>query len=126
MDPSGQIPKESSKRFRDSTDSKELIDPQCQPSVDFDPILTQCQPPIEGPSLSRTESAMNKGKGLARGVHLFKGIHEKRGKKHSIMQEMSDSLKNISNVIDEIKSVSTCTPFASTALLRFKQLWTWC
>ena len=115
-----QIPKESSKRSRDSTDSKELIDPQCQPSVDFDPME------VEGPSLSRTESAMNKGKGLARGVHLFKGIHEKRGKKHSIMQEMSNSLKNISNVIDEIKSVSTCTPFASTALLRFKQLWTWC
>ena len=120
MDPSGQIPKESSKRSRDSTDSKELIDPQCQPSVDFDPME------VEGPSLSRTESAMNKGKGLARGVHLSKGIHEKHGKKHSIMQEMSDSLKNISNVIDEIKSVSTCTPFASTALLRFKQLWTWC
>ena len=30
------------------------------------------------------------------------------------MQEMSDSLKNISNVIVESKSVSTCTPFAST------------
>ena len=120
MDPSGQIPKESSKRSRDSTDSKELIDPQCQPSVDFDPME------VEGPSLSRTEPEMNKGKGLARGVHLFRGIHEKCGKRHSIMQEMSDSLKYISNVIDESRSVSTHTPFASTALRRFKQLWTWC
>ena len=58
---------------------------------------------------------MNKGKGLASGVYLFRGIHKKPRKKRSIVQEMSDSLKNISDIIVESRSVSTCTPFASTA-----------
>ena len=63
---------------------------------------------------------MNKGKGLASGVHLFKGIHKKPRKKCSIVNEMSDSLKNISNVIIESISVSTRTPFASTAVAKVK------
>ena len=69
---------------------------------------------------------MNKGKGLARGVHLFRGIHKKRGKKRLIVQEMFDSLKNISYVIVESKSVSTLQHLLPQQLLRFKQLWTWC
>ncbi|XP_050285196.1 uncharacterized protein LOC126724838 [Quercus robur] len=68
--PSGQIPKESTEEFGDSTNSKEFVDPQYQPPVDVDPM------DVEGPSLSRTGLAMNKGKGLASGVHLFKGIHK--------------------------------------------------
>ena len=51
----------------------------------------------------------------ASGVHLFRGICKKPRKKHSVVQEMSDSLKNISDVIVESRSVSTRTPFASTA-----------
>ena len=58
---------------------------------------------------------MNKGKSLASGVHIFRGICKKPRKKCSIMQEMSDSLKNISDVIVESRSVRTHTPFASTA-----------
>ena len=61
---------------------------------------------------------MNKGKCLARGVHLFRGIHKKRGKKRLIVQEMFDSLKNISYVIVESRSVSTRTTFASTAVAK--------
>ena len=69
---------------------------------------------VEGPSLSRIRPVVNKGKGLTSGVHLFRGIHKKSRKKCSIVQEMSDSLKNISNVIVKSRSISTCTPFAST------------
>ena len=58
---------------------------------------------------------MNKGKGLASGVHLLRGICKKPRKKCSVVQEMSDSLKNISDVIVKSRSVSTRTPFASTA-----------
>ena len=57
---------------------------------------------------------MNKGKCLARNVQLFKGIHKKRGKKRSVMQELSDSLKSMTNVIIESKSVSSSAPFTST------------
>ena len=63
---------------------------------------------------------MNKGKGLASGVHLFKGIHKKPRKKCSIVNEISDSLKNISDVIIESISVSTRTPFASIAVAEVK------
>nr|POE69414.1 hypothetical protein CFP56_08667 [Quercus suber] len=109
--PSGQIPKESTEGSRDSIDNKEFVDPQCQPSVDVDLME------VEGPSLSRTGPTRNKGKGLARGVHLFRGIHKKCGKKCLIVQEMSDSLKNILDVIFESRSVSTRTPFVSTTVV---------
>ena len=75
---------------------------------------------VEGPSLSRAGLAVNKGKGLASGVHFFKGIHKKPRKKCSIVNEMSDSLKNISDVIIESISVSTRTTFAFTAIAEVK------
>ena len=53
---------------------------------------------------------------MASGVHLFRGISKKPRKKRSVVQEMSDSLKNILDVIVESRSVSTRTPFASTAV----------
>ena len=70
---------------------------------------------VEGPSLSRVGPTVNKGKGLASGVHIFRGICKKPRKKRSVVQEMSDSLKNISDVVVESRSVSTRTPLASTA-----------
>ena len=70
---SGQIPKESTEGSGDSANSKEFVDPQCQPSVNVDPM------DVEGPSSSR--AAVNKGKGLASGVHLFKPICKKQKKK---------------------------------------------
>ena len=70
---------------------------------------------VEGPSLSRARPVVNKGKSLASGVHFFRGIHKKPRKKRSIVQDMFDSVKNISYVIVESRSVSTRTPFASTA-----------
>ena len=73
---------------------------------------------VEGPSLSRAGPTVNKEKGLANGVHLFKGICKKPRKKRSVVQEMSNSLKNISDVIVESRSVSTRTPFASTAAVK--------
>ncbi|XP_050290107.1 uncharacterized protein LOC126728301 [Quercus robur] len=76
----GEIPKECIKGSGDSTNSKELVDPQCQPSANVD---------------------------------LMEGICKKPRKKHSVVQEMPDSLKNISDVIVESRSVSTRTPFAS-------------
>ena len=98
--PNGQIPKESTEGSRDSFDSKEFVDPQCQSPIDVDPMDVEC------PLLSRVGLEMNKGKGLARNVQLFKGIHKKRGKKRSVAQELSDSLKSVTNVIIESKSVS--------------------
>ena len=77
--PSGQIPKESTEGSGDSTSSKEFVNLQCQPSADVDPME------VEGPSLSRIGLAMNKGKGLASSVRLFRGIHKKRRKKRSIV-----------------------------------------
>ena len=41
---SGQIPKESIEGSGDSTNSKEFVDPQCQPSMNVDPME------VEGPS----------------------------------------------------------------------------
>ena len=73
--PSGEIPKECTEGFGNSTDSKEFLDPQCQPSTDVDPME------VKGPSFSRAGLAMNKGKGLASGVHLLRGIHKKPRKK---------------------------------------------
>ena len=60
---------------------------------------------------------MNKGKGLASGVHLVREICKKPRKKRLVVQEMSDFLKNISDVIVESRSVSTRTPFASIAAI---------
>ena len=106
---SGEIPKECTEGSGDSIDSKEFVDPQCQPSMNVDPME------VESPSLSRVGPTVNKGKGLASGVRLFRGICKKPRKKRSIMQEMSDSLKNILDVIVESRNVSIRTPFASTA-----------
>ena len=69
---------------------------------------------VEGPSLLRAGSAMNKGKDLASDVHIFRRICNKPRKKCSVLQEMSNSLNYISDVIVESRSVSTRTPFAST------------
>lgn len=112
----GQISKESTEGFKNSIDNKEFVDPQCQPSVNVDPME------VEGPSLSRAGLAVNKGKGLASGVHLFRPICKKLRKKHSVVQEMSDSLKNISDVIVESRSVSTRTPCASKATAELKSI----
>ena len=116
----GEIPKECTEGFGDSTDSKEFVDPQCQPSANIDLME------VEGSSLLRARPAVNKGKGLASDVHIFRRICNKPRKKCSVVQEMSDSLKNISDVIVESKTVSTRTHLLPQQLLRFKQLWTWC
>ena len=104
----GEIPKECTEGSGDSTDSKEFVDPQCQPSANIDLME------VEGSSLLKAGPAVNKGKGLASDVHIFRRICNKPRKKCSVVQEMSDSLKNISDVIVESKSVSTRTLFAST------------
>ena len=103
--PSGQIPRESTEGFGDFSNNKEFVDPQCQYPVDFDPM------DVEFSLLSRAVPEMNKGKGLARNVHLFKLLHKKRGKKRSVVQELSDSLKSMTNVIKRSKSVSSLGPF---------------
>nr|POF02055.1 hypothetical protein CFP56_18179 [Quercus suber] len=72
---------------------------------------------VECPLLSRAGPEINKGKGLARNVQLFKGLHKKHGKKHLTMQEMSDYLKSMTDVIIESKSVSNLAPFTSTAAI---------
>ena len=69
---SGEILKECTEGFGDSTDSKEFVDPQCEPSANsVNPMK------VEGPASSRARLAVNKGKGLASGVHLFRGICKK-------------------------------------------------
>ena len=103
--------KECIERSGDSADSKEFVDPQCQPSTNVDPME------VEGPSLSKAGPTVNKGKGLASSVHLFRKICKKPKKKRSVVQEMSDSLKNILDVIVESRSISTRTLFASTAAI---------
>ena len=65
---------------------------------------------------------MNKGKGLATTVHIFKPICKKPKKKRSATQEMSDSLKSISNVIVEKSSLSVHTPSAPTATAQVKAI----
>ena len=114
--PSGEIPKEFIEGFGDSTDSKEFVDPQCQPSVNVDPM------DVKSPSSSRARSAVNKGKGLESGVHLFKPICKKPRKMRLVVQEMSDSLKSISDVIVESRSVSTRTPCDSKATAKLKSI----
>ncbi|XP_050241881.1 L10-interacting MYB domain-containing protein-like [Quercus robur] len=108
---SGEIPNDCTEGFGDSADSKEFVDPQCEPSANsVDPME------VEGPASSRARPAVNKGKGLASGFQLFRGICKKPRKKRSTMQEMSDSLKSMSDVIVESRSVSTHnTPFRTTS-----------
>ena len=108
---SGEIPKECSKGSGDSADGEGFLDPQCEPYVNsVDPME------VEGPTTSRARPTVDKGKGLASGVQLFRGICKKPRKKHSTMQQMSDFLKSMSDVIVESRSVSTHnTPFHTTA-----------
>ncbi|KAL0000605.1 hypothetical protein SO802_014386 [Lithocarpus litseifolius] len=75
-----------------------------------------------GPSLSRAGPAVNKGKGFASGVHLFRPIGKKPRRKHSFVQEMSDSLKSILDDIVESRSISTRTPCASKAIAELKSI----
>ena len=77
---------------------------------------------VEGPSSSRAGSAVNKGKGLATTVHIFKPICKKPKKKRSAAQEMLDSLKSISNVIVERSSLSACAPSTPTATAQVKAI----
>ena len=108
--PSGEISKECSEGSRDVADDKEFVDPQCEPSAN------SVDPMVEGPALCRARPAVDKGKGLASGVQLFRGICKKPRKKRSTIQEMSKSLKSMSDVIVESRSVSTHnTPFRTTA-----------
>ena len=72
---SGPIPTETTEGFRDSDDSIEFVDSQCEPVVNVDAME------VEGPSSSRARSAVNKGKGLATTVHIFKPICKKPKKK---------------------------------------------
>ena len=69
---SGEILKECTEGFGDSTDSKEFVDPQCEPSTNSVKPMK-----VEGPASSRARPAVNKGKGLTSGVHLFRGICKK-------------------------------------------------
>ena len=87
---SGEIPNEYTEGSEDSTDSKEFVDPQCEPSANSVKPMK-----VEGPASSRARPAVNKGKGLTSGVQLFRGICKKPRKKRSTMQEMSDSLKSM-------------------------------
>ena len=79
---------------------------------------------VKGPSSSRAKPAVNKGKGLATSVHLFKPICKKpkKKKKRSVAQEMSDFLKSISDIIVESRSVSTRPTFASTTTTQVKAI----
>ena len=72
---SGPIPTETTEGSGDSDDNVEFIDPQCEPVVNVDAME------VEDPSLSRAGPAMNKGKGLATSVHIFKPICKKPKKK---------------------------------------------
>ena len=76
---SGEISKESTEGSRDFADSKEFVDPQCQPSANVNPME------VEGPSSSRAGPAMNKGKGLVSDVHHFRGISKKPRKMRSVV-----------------------------------------
>ncbi|XP_050242166.1 uncharacterized protein LOC126691139 [Quercus robur] len=113
---SGQIPIATTEGSRDCADSTKFVDPQCEPFVNVDAME------VEGPSSLRAGPAMSKGKGLATSVHLFKPICKKSRKKCLVAQEMSDSLKSISDVIVKSRSVSTRTPFASTTTTQVKAI----
>ena len=108
---SSQIPKETTEGFGDSVDSTKFVDPQCEPFVNVDAME------VEGPLSLRAGLAVTKGKGLETSVHLFKPICKKSRKKHSVAQEMFDSLKSILDVIVMSRSVSTCMDIASKAIL---------
>ena len=113
---SGQIPKETTEGSGGSADNIEFVDPQCEPFVNVDAVE------VEGPSSLWARLAVTKGKGLATSVYLFKPIYKKSRKKHSIVQEMSDSLKSISDVIVKSRSVSTRMDITSTATTQVKAL----
>ena len=72
---SGPIPTETTEGFGDSDDSVEFVDPQCEPGVNVNAME------VEGPSSSMAGSAVNKGKGLATTVHIFKPICKKPKKR---------------------------------------------
>ena len=72
---SGPIPTETTKGSGDSADSIEFVDPQCEPIENVDAME------VEGPSSLRAGPTVNKGKGLATSVHLFKLICKKPKKK---------------------------------------------
>lgn len=72
---SGPIPTDTNEGSGDSADSVEFVDPQFEPVVNVDAME------VEGPSSSRAGPAVNKGKGLATTVHLFKPISKKPKKK---------------------------------------------
>ena len=72
---SGPIPTETTEGSGDSGNSIEFVDPQCEPVVNVDAME------VEGPSSSRVGPAVNKGKGLATSVHIFKPISKKPKKK---------------------------------------------
>ena len=113
---SGQIPKETTEGSGDSTYSTKFVDPQCEPFVNVDTME------VEGPSSSRAEPVVSKGKGLTTSVHLFKPMCKKSRKKCSVVQEMFDSLKSISNVIVESRSVSTRMDITSTVTTQVKAI----
>ena len=73
---------------------------------------------VECPLVSRVGPEINKGEGLARNVHLFKGLYKKCGKKHSIVQEMSYSLKSMTGVIIECESVSSPALFTFATTIK--------
>lgn len=78
---------------------------------------------MHGPQIvSRARLEINKGKGLARNVQLFKGIHKRRSKKHSIVQEISDTLKSMTDVVIESKRVSSHAPFTSAAAIEVQSI----
>ena len=72
---SGPIPTEIAEGSGDSDDSIEFVNPQCELAVNVDAME------VEGPSSSRVGSTVNKGKGLATTVHIFKPICKKQKKK---------------------------------------------
>ena len=113
---SSPISTETTEESGDSDDSVEFLDHQCDPGVNVDAME------VEGPSSSKAGSAVNKGKGLATTVHIFKPICKKPKKKRLAVQEMSDSLKSISNVIVERSSLSARAPSAPTATAQVKAI----
>ena len=72
---SGPIPTETTKGSGDSVNSIEFVDPQCEP------VMNVVAMEVEGPSSSRAGLVVNKGKGLATSVHIFKPICKKPKKK---------------------------------------------
>ena len=71
---SGEIPKECAEGFRDSTNSEEFVDLQCQPFANVDPME------VEGLSLLRVGPVVNKGKAW-QAVSIFSGEFARHQKK---------------------------------------------